>query len=56
MEQSPKTVYFIDFEDVSKNDFYIGEEVTIVSNNTKRPDVVIYVNGIALAVIELKKE
>lgn len=55
VEQSPKTVYFIDFEDVSKNDFYIGEEVTIVSNNTKRPDVVIYVNGIALAVIELKK-
>ena len=37
VEQSPKTVYFIDFEDVSKNDFYIAEEVTIVSNNTKRP-------------------
>ena len=55
VEQSPKTVYFIDFEDVSKNDFYIAEEVTIVSNNTKRPDVVIYVNGIAVAVIELKK-
>ena len=55
VEQSPKTVYFIDFEDVSKNDFYIGEKVTIVSNNTKRPDLVIYVNGIALAVIELKK-
>lgn len=42
VEQSPKTVYFIDFEDVSKNDFYIAEEVTIVSNNTKRPDVVRY--------------
>lgn len=55
VEQSPKTVYFIDFEDVTKNDFYIAEEVTIVSNNTKRPDVVIYVNGIAVAVIELKK-
>lgn len=55
VEQSPKTVYFIDFEDASKNDFYIAEEVTIVSNNTKRPDIVIYVNGIALAVIELKK-
>ena len=25
VEQSPKTVYFIDFEDVSKNDFYIAE-------------------------------
>ena len=55
VEQPPKTVYFIDFEDVSKNDFYIAEEVTVVSNNTKRPDIVLYVNGIALAVIELKK-
>ena len=55
VEQSPKTVYFIDFEDVSNNDFYIAEEVTVVSNNTTRPDIVLYVNGIALAVIELKK-
>jgi type I restriction enzyme R subunit len=54
-DQSPKTVYFIDFEDVLANDFYIAEEVTVVGNNTKRPDLVIYVNGIALAVIELKK-
>lgn len=53
--QPEKTVYFIDFEDVSNNDFYIAEEVTVVANNTKRPDIVIYVNGIALAVVELKK-
>lgn len=51
----PKTVYFIDFEDAGKNDFYIAEEVTVVGGNTKRPDLVIYVNGIALAVIELKR-
>lgn len=49
-----KTVYFIDFDDTSNNNFYIAEEVTVVGNNTKRPDLVIYVNGIALAVIELK--
>lgn len=53
--QPPRTVYFIDFENFSNNDFCIAEEVTVVSNNTKRPDLVIYVNGIALAVIELKK-
>lgn len=50
-----KTVYFIDFEDVGKNEFAVAEEVTVVGDHTKRPDVVIYVNGIALAVIELKK-
>ena len=50
-----KTVYFIDFEDIGKNEFAVAEEVTVAGDNTKRPDVVIYVNGIALAVIELKK-
>lgn len=47
-------VHFINWNDFSKNDFYIAEEVTYKGNHEKRPDVVIYVNGIALAVIELK--
>ena len=53
-DKPAKTVYFIDFEDIGNNDFYIAEEVTVIGNNTKRPDLVIYVNGIALAVVELK--
>ena len=55
VDQPPQTVYFISFDEPLTNDFYIAEEVTVVGGNTKRPDVVIYVNGIALAVIELKK-
>lgn len=54
-EDAPKTVYFIDFENPDKNNFSIAEEVTITDKQTKRPDLIIYVNGIALAVIELKK-
>ena len=54
-DKAPQTVYFIDFENVQNNDFYIAEEVTVVGCHTKRPDLVIYINGIALAVIELKK-
>ncbi len=53
--EAPKTVFFLNFSDVSQNDFAIAEEVTVVGENTKRPDLVIYVNGIALAVIELKR-
>ena len=53
------TVDLIDWEHPDKNQFYIAEEVTINSSTpdsfTKRPDLVIYVNGIALAVIELKR-
>ena len=52
---APKTVFFINYKDITKNDFAIAEEVTVVGENTKRPDLVVYVNGIALAVIELKR-
>ena len=51
----PVTVYFLDFDEPGKNDFAVVEEVTVVMTNTKRPDLVVYVNGIALAVLELKK-
>lgn len=52
---APTTVYFIDFENPSSNDFAIAEEVTVKAGQEKRPDIVIYVNGIALAVLELKR-
>lgn len=54
-EAAPKTVYFFDAEHPTNNDFAIAEEVTVIQNQEKRPDIVIYLNGIAVAVIELKK-
>lgn len=50
-----KTVYFIDWEHSHNNEFAIAEEVTIKLGNERRPDIVVYINGIAIAVIELKK-
>ena len=49
------TVWLIDWENPENNDFAIAEEVTIHGENTRRPDVVLYVNGIALGVLELKR-
>ncbi len=49
------TVWLIDWENPRNNDFSIAEEVTVVSKHTKRPDIVLYVNGIALGVLELKR-
>jgi len=49
------TVWLIDWESVANNDFAIAEEVTVASENSKRPDMVLYVNGIALGVLELKR-
>lgn len=49
------TVHLIDWKNWENNDFAIAEEVTIKGNREKRPDIVIYVNGIALGVLELKR-
>lgn len=49
------TVWLIDWGNPANNDFAVAEEVTIAGENTKRPDVVLYVNGIALGVLELKR-
>ena len=52
------TVHYIDWTDFSKNDFYVAEEVSVLRYDgvtTKRPDIVLYVNGIALGMFELKR-
>lgn len=53
--QNHVTVWLIDWEHPHNNHFAIAQEVTIPGENSKRPDLVLYVNGIALGVIELKR-
>lgn len=50
-----KTVHLIDWTNPMENDFQIAEEVTVQGKSDRRPDLVVYVNGIAVAVIELKR-
>ena len=50
-----QTVWLIDWQNPEANDFAIAEEVSIKGENKKRPDLVLYVNGIALGVVELKR-
>lgn len=54
-----QTVRLIDWADPAANHFAIAEEVTVTGadakSSTKRPDIVLYVNGIALGVLELKR-
>jgi type I restriction enzyme R subunit len=49
-----QTVWLIDWKNPLKNHFSVAEEVTVKGENTKRPDIVLYINGIAIGVIELK--
>ena len=53
--ENKETVWLINWKEPLDNDFYIAQEVTIKGQHTKRPDIVLYVNGIALAVLELKR-
>ncbi|MBR9860736.1 HsdR family type I site-specific deoxyribonuclease [bacterium] len=53
--EKKQTVFLIDWSNPEANDFGIAEEVTIEGKFIKRPDIVLYINGIAIGVIELKK-
>lgn len=57
--EPPVTVRFIDWNNPAANDMGVAEEVSIKGKDAKawnkRPDLVLYVNGIALGVVELKK-
>jgi len=50
-----ETVHLIDWEHPEKNDFALAEEVTLTGGYQRRPDIVLYLNGLAIAVIELKR-
>jgi type I restriction enzyme R subunit len=50
-----ETIHLINWQEPNKNDFAIAEEVTLRGNYERRPDVVLYINGIATGVLELKR-
>ncbi|WP_299656602.1 type I restriction endonuclease subunit R [uncultured Jannaschia sp.] len=57
--EAPVTVHFVDWSNPATNDLGVAEEVAVKGKDAKawnkRPDLVLYVNGIALGVVELKK-
>jgi len=53
--QAHETVHLIDCANPDNNDFALAEEVTLKGGHERRPDLVLYLNGIAVAVIELKR-
>jgi len=52
--KNTEDINFIDWDTPEANDFAIAEEVTLHGNYERRPDLVLYINGIAIGVIELK--
>lgn len=52
--QPSETVRLVDWDRPGDNDFAIAEEVTLKGGHERRPDIVLYLNGIAVGVLELK--
>ncbi len=55
VSEQNETINLIDWDNIDANHFAFAEEVTIKGQRTKRPDIVLYINGIAIGVIELKR-
>ncbi len=53
-EQRAALVYLADYENVECNTFTVANQWTIIENSEKRPDILIFLNGLPVAVIELK--
>ena len=54
-EERTNIVYLIDYDNVDYNDFCVLNQFTYIENgNNRRPDVIVFVNGLPLVVIELK--
>lgn len=53
--QAHETVHLVNWAQPEANDFALAEEVTLRGGHQRRPDIVLYLNGIAIAVIELKR-
>ncbi|CAD5985491.1 Putative type I restriction enzyme HindVIIP R protein (plasmid) [Planktothrix agardhii] len=53
--EQTQTIWLIDWENPENNHFAIAEEVAVKGKLDKRPDIVLYINGIALGILELKR-
>lgn len=53
-EQKYERVHLIDYDHIDRNSFIVANQWTFQEHSEKRPDIVIFVNGLPLVVIELK--
>ncbi len=54
-EERSSLVYLIDYENIANNSFYVVNQFTYIENgNNRRPDVILFINGLPLVLMELK--
>src|SRR5699024_3042721 len=53
-KQKTTRVHLVDYENIDENDFVVTNQYTMVGKEQKRPDIVLFLNGLPVVVIELK--
>ena len=53
-EERSDLVYLVDYNNLSNNDFTVANQWTIIENSERRADIILFVNGLPLVVVELK--
>ena len=53
-EQQAKLVYLADYQNVDRNTFTVANQWTMTENSEKRPDLIVFLNGLPLVIFELK--
>lgn len=53
-EERSSIVYLVDYNNISNNSFIVANQWTFVENSEKRPDIVLFINGFPLVIVELK--
>jgi len=53
-EQRSALVYLVDYENIERNSFIVANQWTITENSTRRPDIILFLNGLPVVVFELK--
>lgn len=53
-EERSTIVYLVDYDDIHNNSFIVSNQWTFVENSKKRPDIIIFLNGLPVVLVELK--
>ena len=53
-EERSSLCYLVDYKNIDNNSFIVANQWTYEENSTKRPDVVVYLNGLPVVIVELK--
>ena len=53
-EERSAIVYLVDYKNPDNNSFIVANQWTFIENSNKRPDILLFLNGIPVAIVELK--